>query len=255
MSASATPAPAPAAPGMSAAARLLNVFFAPSKTFTDLKTGAGSFGWFAPWVVLAVFSLAFGVVVQQKVGFRRMTENALRMVPASVVEQIDKLPQDEREQKMRQFDIRNEAITYGWPVVRLLGLLLVAAVLMGTFNFGVGAEVPFGTSLAVVMYASLPELVRAAFGIVTLLAGADPTSFNIQNPVATNPAFFLDPANGRVLYGLAVSLDVINIWVLVLTAIGFACVSKMKRSTTLAVVFGWYVLLTLIQAGISAIFS
>jgi hypothetical protein len=42
------------------------------------------------------------------------------------------------------------------------------------------------------------------------------------------------------------------IWTLVLTAIGLSTVSKLKRSTAMMGVFGWYILFALIGAAISA---
>ena len=47
----------------------------------------------------------------------------------------------------------------------------------------------------------------------------------------------------------------LGLWTLALTAIGFSAVSKLKRGTTFAVVFGWYVLVLLVRAGISAAFA
>ncbi len=241
---------APSAEPMSGAARVVNTFIAPTKTFTDLKTHTTAFSWFAPWLVLTVFSIVFAVVAQQKVGFRQMGENGMKMAPPSRVEQMEKMPAEQRERAMNVTATIYAAIAFAWPVLRLIGLLLVAAVLLGTFNFGAGAELSFSTSLAVVMYAALPELVRSSLATASLLAGSDPESFNIQNPVATNIGYFLDPRNSRFLWSLASYVDVVMIWTLVLAAIGFACVSRMKRSTTLAAVFGWYIVLAL---GMSAI--
>ncbi len=245
--------PTPVEPAMSAPARIFSTFFAPSKTFTDLKTHTTSFSWFAPWLVLAVFSVIFGITAQQKVGFRQMAENGMKLAPASRVEQMEKMPAEQRERAMNLTASIYAGITYGFPVVRLIFLLIVAGILLGTFNFGAGAELSFSTSLAVVAYASLPEVVRSALATASLLAGADPESFNVQNPVATNLGYFLDPKASRVLWTLASYVDVVMIWVLVLGAIGFACVSRMKRSTTLAVVFGWYILMALIMTGFSMI--
>ena len=91
-------------------------------------------------------------------------------------------------------------------------------------------------------------MLKALLAIVSLLAGANPESFNFQNPVATNPGYFMDPVASPMLFRLASALDVITIWILVLNAIGFAAVSKLKRGTTFAVVFGWYMALTLVMA-------
>ena len=89
----------------------------------------------------------------------------------------------------------------------------------------------------------------------SLMAGADPDSFALQNPAATNPGYFLSPGNSPFLYSLATALDVFMIWTLVLTAIGFTCVSKVKRSTALTIVFGWYIVFTLGSAGFAALLA
>jgi hypothetical protein len=77
----------------------------------------------------------------------------------------------------------------------------------------------------------------------------------IQNPVATNPGYFLSPADSPFLFGLASSIDVFMIWTLVLTAIGFTCVSKVKRPTAMLIVFGWYVVITLVFSALGAMAS
>ena len=59
-----------------------------------------------------------------------------------------------------------------------------------------------------------------------------PDSFTFQNPVATNPGYFLNPADNVFLYSVATGIDIFMIWTLVLTAIGFTCVSKVKRGTS-----------------------
>jgi hypothetical protein len=146
-------------------------------------------------------------------------------------------------------------ISYGFPILNLVVLTLIAAVAMATLNFGAGAEIPFKQSLAVVMYANMVGIVKVALAIVSLLAGADPEGFTFQNPVATNLGYFVDPVNSRVLYSAASAVDVIVIWVLVLAGLGFARISKLKTATTMSVVFGWYILLTLIGVGFAAAFS
>jgi hypothetical protein len=40
---------------------------------------------------------------------------------------------------------------------------------------------------------------------------------------------------------MASGLDVIVIWTIVLMGIGFSCTSKVKRTTAIAIVAGWYV--------------
>jgi len=54
---------------------------------------------------------------------------------------------------------------------------------------------------------------------------------------------------------VATAVDIFMIWTLVLTAIGFTCVSKVKSGTAYAIVFGWWAVLTLAGAALGAAFS
>jgi hypothetical protein len=90
---------------------------------------------------------------------------------------------------------------------------------------------------------------------LSLLSGASTDSFNLQNPAATSVAYFLDPTSSRFFYGIGSALDIFRLWSLVLTAIGFTCVTKVKRGTSFAIVFGWYVLVTLVSAGFATMGS
>lgn len=252
MSTAVTPVPDQGAP-LSQMERVTNVFFAPSKTFTDIRRSAL---WVVPWLVMAVFSLAFTTTVANKIGFDKVSQNQMRMAPASRVAQIEALPPEQRAAAERRSVTVTKFISYGFSVASLIWLAIVALVLWGTFSFGLGAEVGYGQSLAIVVYASLPGIVKALLGIVVIMAGMDPDLFMIQNAVGTNPGYFMNFADTpRFLYSIATSLDVITIWTLVLTGIGFSCISKLKRGTAIGVVLGWYVVFTLCGAALGAAFS
>ncbi len=253
MSTAAVAPEAPPPPKLSTVSRILNTFIAPSQTFTDLKHHTTWTTWLAPWLVSAIFAVIFVVVMANKIGFEQVAQNQLKLSPKQA-EQLEKLPPEQRERQMRISAAVTKGISFAVPVFSLIFLVIVAAILMATFNFGVGAEVPFKTALAVVLYASLPGIVKSALGIISMLAGVDPEGFIIQNPVATNLAYFMNPAESPVLYSLASSFDIVAIWTLVLTAIGFSCVSKMNKGTTMGVVFGWYILVALVGAGFAALF-
>jgi len=239
---------APAGPSvepLSEPARLVDTFVAPTKTFADLKRVSR---WWSPFIVLAIASYALIAVAGQRVGWEQITENSLRMSPKQAA-RLESLPSEQRPVAMERAVKFTRIISYAFPIaVNLPFLLIVSAILMASFNFGAGAEIPFRTALGVVTYANLPGVLKAVLAIVSLLAGSNPESFNFQNPVATNPGYFMDPLASPLLFRLASALDVIVIWILVLNALGFAAVSKLKRGTTFAVVFGWYIALTLLMA-------
>jgi hypothetical protein len=232
--------------------RLLNTFIAPSTTFADLKRKPS---WWAPWLIAAILALTFGYAVGRKVGFDQVAEKAVKDSPREA-EQLDRLPPAEREQQMRTRTAVTTAIFYGLPLFVLVHGLVIAAVLVATFNFGLGARIPFKTSLAVVFYAFLPfAVLNNLIVMASMMApGFAPEGFNVQNPTATNLAAFLDAATTpRPLYTLAVGVDVLNIWTVILLGIGFSVVGNLKRSTAIWVVAIWLVLWKLIQAGLAGL--
>ncbi len=238
------PSPAP----LSEAERLIDTFVAPSKTFTDIRRNAS---WWAPWLIMAIVSTIFVYTVSQKVGFRKVVENQIAASPKAT-ERMDRLPADQREKTLTQQTAFYPVISYLFPVIQLIILVIIAAILFATFKFAGGADVSFKVALAIVIYASLPGLLKIVLAIISLLAGVSPDGFTFQNPVATNPGYFLRAADNPFLATLLTNFDVFLIWTLALTAIGFTCVAKIKRGTAFTVVFGWWLLFAFIGAGIAA---
>ena len=111
-----------------------------------------------------------------------------------------------------------------------------------------------GQAYAIGMYAGLPGIVGAILGTVSLFAGVNPEGFDINNPVGTNLAYYLDPeTTGKFVRGMASSLDVLSIWTIVLMGIGFACTSKVKRSTAITIIAVWYVVFKLVTSALGSL--
>jgi len=242
---------APQTPPLSQVERVVDTFVAPRKTFTDLRRSAM---WWLPFLLMVIVSVAFVVTAAQKVGFRKIAENQLQMQPKQQ-DALEKMPADQREQQMNIRTKFTAGISYVFPVFQIIFLLIVALILFGTFKVAGGSDVTFPVSLAIVVYASLPGIIKAILGIITLLAGASTDSFTFQNPIGSNVGYFLNPLSSPFLYSLGSAFDIFTLWTLALTAIGFTCVSKVKQGTAFAVVFGWWLLVTLIGAGLAAAFS
>jgi hypothetical protein len=190
----------------------------------------------------------------QKIGFRRIMENQMQAQPKAQA-RMENLPADQRERQMEQGAKVTGIISYIFPTFTLLIWLLIALFLWATFKVGVGANVSYGTSLGIVVYSGLPLSLKVVLATLSVLAGMNPESFSFQNPLASNPGYFMNPTDGVFMYSLATGLDIFMIWTLVLTAIGFTCVSKIKTGTAYAVVFGWWIVLTVAGAAVGAAFS
>jgi hypothetical protein len=236
--------PAPLSEGQ----RLVDTFIAPSKTFTDLRRNAS---WWAPYLIIAVFSLLFVSLVDQKIGFRKVVENSIQLQPKQA-ERLERVPPEQREQALQSPVVFTKMISYAIPAIALGVYAVFAGVLFATLKFGVSAEVKYKTLFALVVYTRLPQLLGTLLAIVSLLAGVSGDGFNIENAVATNPGYFIGPEGSPVLRALLTPLDIFNLWTLILTAIGITCISKVKRGTAFAVVFGWFALVVLARVVLAA---
>lgn len=240
-------APEPTEPGLSEPQRLVNTFVAPSKTFLDIRRSAS---WWVPFLLISVFSISFFVMIDKKVGFDQVARNMLANNKA--IQQLDPAQQ---EKAYSRTAISLKVGEYAAPIFVLIYVLIVAAVLMGTFNFMMDAQVSFSQSMAVVMYGWLPGIVSAILSIFALAFG-DPEGFRMDNPIGTNPAHFMDPASTpKFLYGMLTSVDVISLWIVVLIGIGFALNAKKKISTGSAIttVAVWYFFVKLCGAAFAAL--
>lgn len=249
---SAVPAPLPpetAAPALSQGERLLYTFTAPSRTMADIRR---STSWWVPWLLISVFSIGFGVAVEKKIGWEQVRANQLESNP-KMAEQMEKVPAEKRAQA-EQFAIIGLRVTYyGFPLWMLLGFVINAGLMLLIFNFGFGTKLRFRDTLAVSVYSSLPGIVKSGLMILVVWLTV-PDNFDINNPVATNPGYFI-PASHMFLKVLLTSADIIVIWQMILMAIGVSRLSKVKVGTASAALLGCYFVIMFAIAGLASAFS
>lgn len=256
MSAPVTPAPetlSSGQPALSEPQRILNMFYAPTRTFEDIKRNAQ---WWAPFLVLLACSIAFMYVVQTKIGFDQIAENIKASMSETAKARLEKAPPEVQANFEKNLPKQVKDGTYRFPIYALVINLIAAGVLMATFSFGFGTKVRYWQSVAILYYAGIPRVIWIVLTIVTIYAGADPSSFMIDNPFPSNPGFLLSPANGPGLYRLAsTGLDFFNWWNVVLAGIGFATITGTKKKNAIIVVAIWFLLATCLRAGVSVLFG
>ena len=230
--------------------RVVDTFVAPSKTFTDIRRNAN---WVVPWLLMSIFGLALVFVVDRKLGMQTAYENQLRLSPKQW-DKYDQLPPDQKATQMRVGTTITRYFAYGSPLLTIIFIGVIAGVLMATFNFGLGAEVKFKQAMAISMYAFLPSIIKSLIAIGVVGMGAA-EGFTFQNPVASNLGGLVDPTSSHFLYSILTSIDIFNIWILVLTGIGYSCVTRVKRGTCMAVVLGWWAVVSLVAAAFGALFA
>jgi hypothetical protein len=238
------------APALSQAERVMDAFVAPSKTFTDIRRDAS---WWLPWLLISITGLAMVGVVEQKVGFDRVAENQMQLSPKTAA-RLDQLTAEQRARQMAVSAKVTREFSYATPVLTIVMAAVFAGVLLATFKFGLGAQLRFWQCLAISMYAFLPGIIKAILVIVSIwISGGE--NFSFQNQLASNLGFLFDANSSHFLYSLASSVDLFNLWTLVLTGIGYSCVTKLKQGTCMGMVFGWWVIATLGGAGFGALFA
>lgn len=243
-----TPEPAPLSQG----ARIIDTFIAPSKTFTDLRRSAS---WWAPWIVISIFSIVFVYAVARQITFEQVNRNGIAQSPKQA-EQFDKLSPDQQAARLHIAAKFVAVIGYGSPAFLLLYCLVGSVVVWLVFKVGAGAETTFSQAYAIMMYAWLPGILQAILATISLFSGVNPEGFDMSNPAGTNLAYYLDPeTTGKFLRSMASALDVFSIWSLILVGIGFSCTSKVKRSNAIIIVVVCYLVFKLFGASLAAAFS
>ena len=239
------PSEAVATPPLSEPQRIINTFVAPSKTFADLRRKPG---WWAPWLLVALFATGFNYTVDKKVGFDTIMSNAMEHMPQFIQQAMQSMTPEQRQASANRQ--RFTSVYLAWLTYLIIGLI-AAALFMLAFNFLLEAGIPYKNALSVYFYAMLPKIFYFVLAIIVLYKGVDPAGFNLENPVTTNVAAFMDRWNtNKFLYTFLSFIDVFTIWTATLLAMGFVRQSAKKISTGAAVatVAGVYFLGILIRA-------
>jgi hypothetical protein len=226
--------------------RLLYTFTAPSRTMADLRR---STSWWAPWLLISVVSIAFSFAVDRKIGWEQIVETQIQNNPKAVA-QMEKLPADQREKMMNIQVTAARVISYGIPVVMLLTIVVVAAALIVLFNFGFGAKLSYRQLLAVTTYSFLPGILNTAL-IAIVMFSVQPDAFDIRNPVATNPGYLV-PASQPFLKGMLSSIDIFNLWMILLMATGVSQLSKVEKGTAFTAILFLLLAYKLITVGLGS---
>lgn len=235
---------------MSQVARVADTYVAPSKTFTDIPRSSNC------WLALVLYVLVwipFGWSAGKTVGW---PDIATREIQSNhfTRDQFDALKPEQRPAAIHRSVISAQVSTYGRGAFGLIFLLIMALILWGSFNFGLGAATKFGQVFAVVLYSTLPQLFVPLISIVLLLMGVGTENFDTKNPAGTNIGYYLTDSP-KWMQAAGQFFDVFGLWSLALMTIGMAIISRKKTSLSALVVVGWWALFLVLVSGLTAAFS
>lgn len=232
---------------LSQAARVVDTFVAPTKTFTDILR---STSWWLPFLLLVATTLLSSFAVDRTVGFAAVAQHEMTKSPAAA-EQLQQLPPEQRAQRLRIGTTATRISTYASSVIVLIFMLLEALILWGSFNFGLGAQTTFPQMLAVIMYSALPRMFLGVLNAIFLFSGVNTESYDLRNPVGTNLGYYLTDSPNWLKTG-ASFFDVLSLWSLILLIIGTAIISRKTKGQAAAIVVGWWVVILLVAVGVAA---
>jgi hypothetical protein len=228
--------------------RVVDTFVAPSKTFTDILR---SRSWWLPFLLSALCGYALTIGIQQKVGWAQLAQNEIQANP-KLDAQMANETSDQLAAQRKTMMYSYQGSFYGFPVVSLLSLCIIALILWPTMNFVFAGKATFGETFCVLAYGYLlPSAVKALVTVVLLYVGGASESFNLENMLGTSPGYYLDTAGA--LKTFLTSFDIFMLWSLVLVSIGMAIVARTKRVNGFIAVFGWWAVMVIVKTGFAAV--
>jgi hypothetical protein len=230
--------------------RIVGVFFSPKATFDDIVRKPG---WILPASIIVILSIVGVTALNQHFNWKLY-----------MVQQMEKNPRT-AQMSAEQKQIRVDAGAKYAPifasvsavVIPILAMLVITLVLWGAYNLMAGAGATFGTSFAIVSHALVPASIVGSFLFLLILFLKPVGTFDLDNPIATNLDAFLPEDSAKWLVALAKNIDLIEIWKLMLLAIGFAAVNprKLKGGKSFTIVVSVFLAFVALRVGVAFIFS
>lgn len=209
-----------------------SMFFSPLSTLNSYRERPR---WLPPILVSAIVSAGANFYVIQRIGLVHIIETISRNT--AIVD-----PQGAMKNALaRQNQILGiqTVIAFAGPILIALAVATVLWLLLILFGYGVAWK----KGLAVVAHANmLSTVLREIMTLLTVTWIADISKFDMNNPLATNIAFFLKPASPAALRALS-SLDVITFMNMALLIFGLTriCPNLSKANASMIVGVPWMI--------------
>ena len=206
------------------------IFFSPLATIESLSRRPR---WFIPLLVAGIYSTAVSYYVIARFGFAALVAKSAQ---ASSQLDPDMVLQHALANKTQIIVVQSISTFLGaFATSSLIALVLWLLVIL------VGGDAVFKKVLALTAHVALfTAAVRETMLAVTVTLNSDLNSFNFNNPLATNLAFFVH-SSSKFTARVFSALDIVTIATVVLLALGLPRVSKRVSPTAawLAVLIPW----------------
>ncbi|HEX3583388.1 MAG TPA: Yip1 family protein [Thermoanaerobaculia bacterium] len=215
--------------------RIIGVLFSPGETFESIVKRPNILG---PLLIFIIISIASSIAVAMKADFNSLAREAVEQNPNITADKVDgAVSMTKGIMKVSM---------YASPVLITLMLVIAAGVLLLAFKM-FGGEGDFNIALSVTTYAWFPRLIRGVLGAVVMLTKGSMSLYDLQNPIMSNLGFLFDPKTQPVQYAIGSSLDLFNLWTLVLLIIGFAAMSRLSKVRSAVIIIVLWLVVNLLS--------
>jgi hypothetical protein len=224
---------------MGGLSKVVNIFFEPRKVFESLKIKPT---WLVPVIIVAVLGM----------GFFYYTFPYIMNEQVQNIRDNDRIPEEHKERIIERIKeaehppIWQMAIA---PAGTLVYVVIVAAVLFFVFNVLMGGDSGFRRVFSVFCYSSLvaiPSMI-VKFPLVMMKGNV-----NVQ----TSLGLLLSPeAKGSFLHSVLSSLDIFNLWQVILVSIGLGVMYKFSTKKAFTTVAILWIIWILAKSGLGSVFG
>jgi len=247
----------PTSPEPGALARLTGVLFSPAQTFESIARKPG-WDWLVPVVLLMALTLLSGILINPKLDTDAAIKDTMKRIEAR-----GDIPEATRKQIQERVESQFRSVKSGW--MRFLGpvFVLVPMLLVPLLYFGVakafGAAKTYLPVLAGYAYCQVPQLLKGVVGLGVAYPRESIDLNDAERIVRSSVGAFLDTTTtSKPLLSLMTSIDLFEIWGLLLGSIMLARTTRLsKNASTIAVGSLWlvYVLVKVLGAALGSMFG
>jgi hypothetical protein len=226
--------------------RIPGAIYEPGPTFADIARAPHYMLCLGLEILIAVLS-TWEIV--HRIGAVNMARMAIQNNPAAA--------NLSAQQIARQSAVAAKFISFS-PLIAIFGalvvVLVVAAVMLGAANFGLGLQTRFKQMFSLTVHAMLPLSLAYILGLIVVALARHPSHLNAQNLLGSNLGYFLSSTSPKWLQVLGGRLDLFSFWVIALLALGISKAGpRVKYTSALTWVGLLWLLYVLAATGIAAI--
>lgn len=240
-----TTPPASAPAPKNAFQRIAGVFFAPAETFADIARRPDIL---VPLLVIILVGYVTTFMVMPHLDFDAMIAQQGEMMK----KQNPNISDADIAQMGRFTTAFAKAMGYIGPLLVIVGYAIIALVVWGACRI-MGGEGNYMQAFSTTLYAHFPRVVLGIVMAVVVMARGKVDPSQMATVVKSSPAFLVDMQTQPVLFTLLGSLEIFQIWTIILMIIGFAAVSKLSRAKTAAIIVTLWIIVLVVKLGFAAL--